>query len=791
MFGHQQQQQRIWQLQQHLQQRQQLQTTQFMPSQLPHQYQMNRPPSPSMINLCPVPRAPLLATNPMLQGALLMQQPMRGNMRGLAMGSGLPFTSFLAEGARQSLLGPAPIPQVGLSSSGPYHSHAHILNKDICVRKRENERTGSAGGQLSSSSAEGPGERGDRTTNTEMEDTESDGQLFAKQQEEPEMKKPKMNGSEEPVNITIGQEPVPKSDNRMPTDVSKPVDISAVEYRGGSTSIQVAEECCEESITAEHVLGVGTSLKVTIQQSSESRAFSTGLEELAAATGTPCGVGGQGEDSDRGAASDSHYCYICSLPYHNQQNFQSHMNGVEHQQCMMEIQQVSNACLVNLLPLVGNSLQGTHKAGGKKTGGVRRWCATCQTHFTGDLIEHRRTKEHKLSKQSSRPFCTVCKRHFRTPRKFVEHMKSREHKRQVAELREEGEPEVLEELITVDAVGCFEGEDDFEEETQEDEDSRGAQPGQRAVPLEQAGDYEAFDSETQYGSSFVVPVAGFLCRLCHKFFYFESTARHIHCKSLMHFQNLQKYKALKNQKSSAAEDTAKTRTCSRTVGDSPDLRDSRDNKEVIQVENDCNMARDNTHPCGTSSTTIEMHPVVSTQDEAEQDNISTATPQVSEQLDSDSVLPNTAVAVYRPCGCATQPPSGSSSGLENMVKPPPCQRSQPSLQEYGHDVTGEKSSCRGGCALALPAGQQNTNMSMPQTASEPPRGSLLEREHLQQESATLLMPHILKLDEDRELVNREELELEESAGMGPGKLRRTSKRMVSKTKSTRTTHTKT
>uniref|UniRef100_A0A8C8CN53 C2H2-type domain-containing protein n=1 Tax=Oncorhynchus tshawytscha TaxID=74940 RepID=A0A8C8CN53_ONCTS len=392
-----------------------------------------------------------------------------------------------------------------------------------------------------------------------------------------------------------------------------------------------------------HVLGVGTSLKVTIQQSSESRAFSTGLEELAAATatGTPCGVGGQGEDSDRGAATDSHYCYICSNPYHNQQNFQNHMNGLEHQQRMMEIQQVSSL--------------------------ANRWCATCQTHFTGDLLEHRRTKEHKLSKQSSRPFCTVCTRQFRTPRKFVEHMKSREHKRNVEELQEEGEPEVIDELITVDAVGCFEGEDDFEEETHEDEDSR---PCQRAVPQEHVGDYEAFDSETQYSSSFVVPVAGFLCRLCHKFFYFESTARHFHCKSLIHFQNLQ-------------------------VCAIDPMAFILKYKVVIHVKNDCtndcNMARDNTHPCGTSFTTIKMHPVVSTQDKAEQDNISTATQQVSEQLNSDSVLPNTSVAVHRPCCCATQPPSGSSCGLKNMVKPSPCQscqRSQPRLQEYGHDVTG-------------------------------------------------------------------------------------------------------
>uniref|UniRef100_W5MBQ0 Matrin-type domain-containing protein n=1 Tax=Lepisosteus oculatus TaxID=7918 RepID=W5MBQ0_LEPOC len=174
--------------------------------------------------------------------------------------------------------------------------------------------------------------------------------------------------------------------------------------------------------------------------------------------------------------------------------------------------------------------------------GLQRWCATCQAHFTGDLIEHRRTREHKMAKHSSRPFCTVCKWHFRTPRKFVEHMKSPEHKQRVEE------------------VGCVagvlqvrwwarDGEEDYEEEPtegeEEDEDSQPShsqkvvRPAQREVALEEMRDDEEYDSETQYGSSFVVPVAGFLCRLCHKFYHFESTARLSHCKSQMHFQNLQ------------------------------------------------------------------------------------------------------------------------------------------------------------------------------------------------------------------------------------------------------------
>lgn len=55
--------------------------------------------------------------------------------------------------------------------------------------------------------------------------------------------------------------------------------------------------------------------------------------------------------------------YFVCLPLTCLQNFQNHMNGLEHQQRMMEIQQVSNACLANLLPRVGDSLQGTHKVG--------------------------------------------------------------------------------------------------------------------------------------------------------------------------------------------------------------------------------------------------------------------------------------------------------------------------------------------------------------------------------------------------------------------------------------------
>ncbi|KTF71530.1 hypothetical protein cypCar_00049682, partial [Cyprinus carpio] len=45
------------------------------------------------------------------------------------------------------------------------------------------------------------------------------------------------------------------------------------------------------------------------------------------------------EEVNDGATETSNkfFCYICNITCHNQQNFQSHMNGLTHQQKMMEI----------------------------------------------------------------------------------------------------------------------------------------------------------------------------------------------------------------------------------------------------------------------------------------------------------------------------------------------------------------------------------------------------------------------------------------------------------------------
>ncbi|XP_048100544.1 cdkn1a interacting zinc finger protein 1b [Alosa alosa] len=572
----QQQQQHQQQLQQHHQQQQLQQHQQQL--QQHHQQQLRQVVQhqhiPSGRALTPQPPAPQAPTScyprqhphghqgPRLVPAAAAFRPWRNipSPPGFSVPGGPRFSQFFMAGVRSSILRPphhaappvAPVRGVRASftpSSYPHsqtnstnsypHSRTNSTNQDSAKRLAESKREGTEmTGQGTEMTGQGTGAQGSASitegkagTPGQSEAAEKSGQTGCPQEERPHIKPPmevtrtlhththardakrdtRLHETQTHASGESGGSPPlePSHQNAVSRTCSENPRDSLENDAMSPPSLQ-AEKCAEETRAAE-VLGVGSSLKVTIQQTNESRAFSTGLEEPA----------NHSQDSDQNSASSRFLCYICNTTCCNQQEFQSHMNSLQHQRRLMEIQHMSSTCLAQLLPSLTD-----HR---EKRPSLQRWCTTCQCHFSGDLVEHRRTKEHKMCKHSSRPFCTMCTRHFRTPRKFVEHMKSREHKQRVEELQEERGPELLDELITVDAVGCFEGEDNYEEESSEEEEE-GVATGQNV------------SRPVVTGSSFVVPVAGFLCRLCHKFYHFESTALQSHCRSLRHFQNLQKYR---------------------------------------------------------------------------------------------------------------------------------------------------------------------------------------------------------------------------------------------------------
>ncbi|EPQ17175.1 Cip1-interacting zinc finger protein [Myotis brandtii] len=303
-------------------------------------------------------------------------------------------------------------------------------------------------------------------------------------------------------------------------------------------------ECEKRAREMLRVWGAGGSLKVTILQSSDSRAFSTvslapGPRSSDSASATPAAA-----TSVPSKQALQFFCYICRAGCCSQQEFQDHMLGAQHQQRLGEIQHMSQACLLSLLPVPRDVLEREDEEPP-----LRRWCNTCRVYYVGDLIQHRRTQDHKIAKQSLRPFCTVCNRYFRTPRKFVEHVKSQGHKDKAKEMKmfeKEIAGQDEDHFITVDAVGCFEDDEDEEEEDNEEEmeveEELCKQVRSRGIAIEEWKDPETHSPNTAHGVDFMVPVMGYVCRICQKFYHGNSGAKLSHCKSSGHLENLQKYK---------------------------------------------------------------------------------------------------------------------------------------------------------------------------------------------------------------------------------------------------------
>ncbi|XP_049485505.1 cip1-interacting zinc finger protein isoform X2 [Panthera uncia] len=368
----------------------------------------------------------------------------------------------------------------------------------------------------------------------------------------PQVSMPASEQAPVPVRSTVPETPPD------PRDAGAGLKEASPEPGGSQVSVESQEELtssldvgeCEKR--AREMLGVwgaGGSLKVTILQSSDSRAFST-------VPLTPVPRAGDSTSATPASASTpskqtlQFFCYLCKASCSSQQEFQDHMAGAQHQQRLGEIQHMSQACLLSLLPVPRDVLEREDEEPPP-----RRWCNTCQVYYMGDLIQHRRTQDHKIAKQSLRPFCTVCNRYFKTPRKFVEHVKSQGHKDKAKELKmleKEIAGQDEDHFITVDAVGCFEGDEEEEEEEEDEEEEIEVeeefckQVRSRDISIEEWKGSETYSPSTAYGVDFLVPVMGYICRICHKFYHSNSGAQLSHCKSLAHFENLQKYKKAKN-----------------------------------------------------------------------------------------------------------------------------------------------------------------------------------------------------------------------------------------------------
>lgn len=490
---------------------------------------------------------------------------------------GQQFRQFFAAGTRSSLLGPVPMgmamksPMMGFPAARPYHPHARYYNSGTAApaasaappsaapsvasssstsdsaarppdRKRDSDQLAAGSADDQPAAASSTAEASDKALTDGAVGAVDEPTVIPDEQDEPAVKKQRTEGEDKSKEPTV-----------VKTSTSADGVLSE-EVTSNSTCIQSEDVPLEDGGPAGGTAEDGGTVEEARSTLAPSSSLVLDEDEPQAAPPTEDSPLASPENQDEeGGAEDANkfYCYLCSITCHNQHNFRSHMNSVAHQQRMMEIQHMSNACLVTLLPRVQESLQGASKDGEKKSDS-KRLCPTCHTHFTGSTADHRRTLEHKLASSTNISSCAVCKKHFKTPQAFLEHLQSQEHRQK---LQDKG-CEALSKLAALDTEGFSLEEDEAGSDAEGS--GEGARPGRqdvwsslKEVTLNNMTDDEQHNPDTVYGSSFLVPVTGFICGLCNRFYHFESSALHTHCKSLKHFENLKRYRELVGQKEEA------------------------------------------------------------------------------------------------------------------------------------------------------------------------------------------------------------------------------------------------
>eukprot|EP00058_Branchiostoma_floridae_P010846 XP_002596334.1 hypothetical protein BRAFLDRAFT_121224 [Branchiostoma floridae] len=225
----------------------------------------------------------------------------------------------------------------------------------------------------------------------------------------------------------------------------------------------------------------GSDIQVTIQQGGEGRTVNDDRP------------GQQSPEQQK-----IYICYACNAKCYNLRNYEAHMTGNRHRQRMLKIQEFTQMRVQqatahmqarmkaeqHLRKIEGQGLgsgsgSGAGSGSGRHSSGKgnqrkpstkleKHWCDTCKINFYGPIVEHRRTKDHKKSKKSSRPACHLCKVQFKSPKKMVAHCNTEEHKAKFRDAQErkktgrdeEWFPDNPEEMVTVDAVGCFDSDDE-------------------------------------------------------------------------------------------------------------------------------------------------------------------------------------------------------------------------------------------------------------------------------------------------------------------------------------------
>jgi len=185
----------------------------------------------------------------------------------------------------------------------------------------------------------------------------------------------------------------------------------------------------------------------------------------------------------------------------------------------------------------------------KTKSSTEAYCTVCEKFFTGDLVDHRRSSTHKEEKQKKFPTgqrrCDVCKiSFFKTQQQLWNHLRSSLHRKNTTRaVNVKREDKTNGDLVTVDTVGYSDDEDGTKKARgsskrsateNDDKDAKKSKLEHSKEVLDALAAIPKDDPNPVVAMDHVVPMTGYYCKVCHKFYHNEVMAKVTHCRSKPH-----------------------------------------------------------------------------------------------------------------------------------------------------------------------------------------------------------------------------------------------------------------
>ncbi|RUS87198.1 hypothetical protein EGW08_005038 [Elysia chlorotica] len=237
------------------------------------------------------------------------------------------------------------------------------------------------------------------------------------------------------------------------------------------------------------------------------------------------------EDEQEGQNKDL-YCHVCNISVYDDASFRRHLNGTKHQARMnsvLTVHQMKSTQLQSRL----KAEEHLRKIEGK-TGGFDPdyFCKICNNELTIPWERHRFSNIHKQRQLQVKRGCGWCNVHdFNNFTEVLEHRETEDHKK------------------NADIHGKKSGDKKNEKQHSGPSSDR-MNRSKKKEEEEEDLTIPEFNPDSAVGQNFIIPVTGFFCKLCNKFYNNEKSAKGAHCQTEGHYE---KFKAAIEVKIAARE----------------------------------------------------------------------------------------------------------------------------------------------------------------------------------------------------------------------------------------------